>query len=179
MEKRKIIGLQKKKVKLSFYNPEWKKLYKKEEKLLCSAIGKYIRDIQHVGSTSILGIKSKPIIDIAIGVESLKIGEKCIKPLGKLGYEYKHDAGIKGRHFFEKGTEKNITHYLHIEKINEKLWKNHIFFRDYLIKHKEAVGEYNKLKERLAKRYKDDRNTYTMKKESFIKKILKKVDILK
>lgn len=174
MKKRKIIGLEKKKVVLFSYNPKWQDLYKKEEKLLRSVIGKYIKDIQHIGSTSISKVKSKPIIDIVIGVDSLKIGEKCIKPLEKLGYEYKHNAGIRGRHFFEKGTGKNITHYLHIEKINEKLWKNHIFFRDYLISHREAVGEYNKLKERLAKRYKDDRDLYTAKKNYFIQKILKK-----
>jgi len=174
--KRKIIGLQRKKVKLSSYNPEWKKLYKKEEKLIRSIIEKYILDIQHVGSTSIPNIKAKPIIDIAVGVKSLKIGEKCIKPLERLGYEYKHDAGIKGRHFFVKGNENNRTHYLHVEKLNGKLWKNHILFRDYLIKHKEAVKEYSKLKEELVKKHKDNRDIYTIKKNSFIQKILRKAE---
>ncbi len=179
MKKRKIIGLPKKKVKLYSYNPKWQSLYKKEEKLLRSVIGKYVKDIQHIGSTSILEIKAKPIIDIVIGVESLKIGEKCIKTLEELGYEYKHDAGIRGRHFFEKGSKKNKTHYVHIEKINGRLWKNHILFRDYLINHKKDAKKYDRLKERLAKRYKDDRNTYTIKKESFIKKTLKKAETLK
>lgn len=174
--KRKIIGLQRKKVKLLNYNLEWKKLYKKEEKLIRSIIEKYILDIQHVGSTSIPNVKAKPIIDIAVGVKSLKIGEKCIKPLEKLGYKYKYDAGIKGRHFFVKGSEKNRTHYLHIERLNGKLWRNHILFRNYLIKHKEAVEEYSELKEGLVKKYKDNRDIYTIKKNSFIQKILKKTE---
>lgn len=171
MRRTKII----KKVKLLSYNPKWKKLYKKEEKLLRSAIGEYILDIQHVGSTSIPGAKAKPIIDIAVGVKSLKLGEKCIKPLEKLGYEYKHDAGIKGRHFFAKGSEMYRTYYVHIEKINGKLWKHHILFRDYLRSHKKVVKKYNELKEKLAKKYKDDRDTYTVKKDPFIKKIIKKL----
>lgn len=174
MKKTKIIGLQRKKVKLLSYNLEWKRLYKKEEELLCSSIGKYIEDIQHVGSTAIPGVKAKPIIDIAIGVKSLKAGEKCIKPLEKLGYKYKQGAGIKGRHFFVKGSEKNRTYYIHIEKINSQLWKNHILFRDYLRKHKEAVKEYNELKEKLAEKHKDDRDAYTIEKAIFIQKILKK-----
>ncbi|MGB2762332.1 MAG: GrpB family protein [Minisyncoccales bacterium] len=174
MRKAKIIGLQRGKVKLSPYVPEWKRLYKKEEKLLCSSIGKYIEDIQHVGSTSIPGVKSKPIIDIAIGVKSLRIGRKCIKPLEKLGYEYKGDAGIAGRHFFAKGSKMNRIYYIHIEKLNDKLWKNHIVFRDYLRRHKEAIKEYNKLKEKLAKEHKDDRDTYTIKKATFIQRILRK-----
>lgn len=172
----KIIGLQRKKVKLSSYNPEWKKLYKKEEKLIRFAIGKYIKDIQHVGSTSIPKAKAKPIIDIAIGIESLKIGKKCIKPLKKLGYEYAYDPKIGGQHFFAKGKEKNRTHYVHMEKINGRLWKNHILFRDYLKKHKETVKKYNDLKEQLAKKHKDDRDTYTIKKSSFIQNILKKAE---
>lgn len=174
MRRRKIIGLKRKKVKLFSYNPAWEKLYKKEAELLRSVIGKYVLDIQHVGSTSIPEVKAKPIIDIAIGVKNLKDGEKCIKPLKQLGYEYKHSAGIKGRHFFAKGSEKNWTHHIHIVKLNGRFWKNYILFRDYLRKHKKAIQEYNELKEKLAKKYKNDRDTYTAQKHSFIQKILKK-----
>lgn len=176
MKKTKIIGLQRKKVRLFSYNPIWKKLYEEDAKLLRSVIGKYILDIQHVGSTSIPGAKAKPIIDIAIGVKKLKNGEKCIKPLKQLGYEYKHDAGIRGRHFFAKGSEKNRTHYIHIVKLNGRFWKNCIFFRDYLRKYKKAVKEYNELKEKLAKKYKDDRDTYTAQKGSFIRGIIKRAE---
>ncbi|MDD5551741.1 MAG: GrpB family protein [Candidatus Pacebacteria bacterium] len=177
MAKEKIIGLRRKKVRLLSYNSAWKKLYEKEEKILRSVIGEHVLDIQHIGSTSIPGAKSKPIIDIAIGVKTLKDGEKCIKPLEKLGCEYKHDAGIKGRHFFAKGREKSRTHYIHIVKLNGKLWKNFILFRDYLRKHKRAVKEYNELKEELSKKYKDDRDTYTAKKDTFIKEIIKKAEL--
>ncbi|MCG2689896.1 GrpB family protein [Candidatus Parcubacteria bacterium] len=173
----KIIGLQRKKVELSFYNPAWKKLYQEEAKILRSVIGQYILDIQHVGSTSIPGAKAKPIIDIAIGVENLKNAEKCIKPLTNLGYEYKHNAGVRGRRFFAKGSEKNRTYYIHIVKLNSRQWKNCILFRDYLKKHKPALKEYNELKEELAKRYKNDRPAYTTQKDSFIKGIIKKADL--
>jgi len=174
--KEKIIGLQRKKVKLLAYNPAWKKLYKKEEKLLSSVVRKYVLDIQHVGSTSIPGARAKPIIDIAIGVKKLKDGEECIKPLKRLGYKYKQDAGVKGRHFFVKGSEKNRTHYIHIAKMGGKFWKSLILFRDYLRKYDRAVKEYNKLKEKLAKKYKDDRDSYTAKKEIFIREIIKKAE---
>lgn len=173
----KIIGLQRKKVELFSYNPAWKKLYQEEAKILRSVIGKYILDIQHVGSTSIPGAKAKPIIDIAIGVENLKKAEKCVKPLTNLGYEYKYNAGVRGRRFFAKGSEKNRTHYIHIIKLNGRQWKNYTLFRDYLKKHKRTVKEYNELKEKLAKKYKNDRYTYTAKKDSFIKGIIKKADL--
>lgn len=173
MKKIKVIGLQNKKVKLSPHNPVWKKLYKKEEKLLHPIIEKYALDIQHIGSTSIPGSKAKPIIDIAIGVKNLKDGGKFVEPLELLGYEYKHNAGIKGRYFFAKGNKTEKTHHIHIVKLGGKLWKNQIIFRDYLLKHKEVVKEYNELKEGLAEKYKNDREKYTAQKDTFIKGILK------
>lgn len=171
--KEKIIGLQRKKVRLVAYKPIWKKLYRKEEKRLRNVFGKDILDIQHVGSTSIPGVKSKPIIDIAVGIKSLKLGRKFLKTLEKLGYKYRGSMGVAGRLFFAKGSRKNRTHYLHLEKFNSENWRSHIVFRDYLRRHKNAVKEYNKLKEELAKKYKNDRDTYTAKKEIFIEKIIK------
>jgi len=177
MRKSEIIGLQRKKVKLTPYNLEWKKIYKKEGESICDAVGEYLKDIQHIGATSIPGVKAKPIIDIIIGVKHLKDGKKFIKPLKKLGYQYKKNTrGIKERYFFAKGIEKNRTHYIHIAKINGRFWKNCIHFRDYLRKHKRAVKEYNKLKEGLAKKYKDNRDKYTAQKYFFIQKIIKKAE---
>ena len=87
VKKTKVVGLQKGEVKLLPYTSEWKKLYKQEEELLCSSIGKHIEDIQHIGSTAIPGVFSKPIIDIAIAVKSFKFTKEIIRLLRKLGYE--------------------------------------------------------------------------------------------
>ncbi len=174
MSKNKIIGLQRKKVVLSPYNPAWKKLYEEEKKLISTVIKEQVLDIQHVGSTSIPGVKSKPIIDIAVGVKTLKDGESCIKPLEKIGYHYKKEVG-KGEYFFVKGGENNRTHYIHLVKLNSKQWENLVFFRDYLCENKKAIEEYNILKEELAEKYKNDRDTYTSKKSIFIKKIIKEL----
>jgi GrpB-like predicted nucleotidyltransferase (UPF0157 family) len=171
-----MIGLPSGKVKIVPYTELWKKAYQDEEKLLWRVIGEFVIDIQHIGSTSIPGLASKPIIDIAAFVKSLNIGEECIKPLEKIGYEYHDDAGIPGRHFFVKGSKDNRTHFLHIEEINGELWKNHLLFRDYLRKHREAAIEYEDLKIELAKKYGNDRDTYTIEKDWFIKTILAKAE---
>lgn len=173
IKNKNIIGLASNKVKLLPHNHEWADLYKDEEKIICSAIGKYIKSIQHVGSTSIQGVNSKPIIDIAIGVASLKDAERCVKAMEVLGYEYKYYAEVRGRRFFAKGSRSNRTFYVHMEPIGGRVWKNHILFRDYLRIHEEGIEEYNNVKKLLAKEYKDDCQTYTMKKDPFIKKILK------
>lgn len=43
-----------------------KEIFVGTQKELRKIIGDYVLDIQHVGSTSIIGIKAKPILDIAI-----------------------------------------------------------------------------------------------------------------
>ncbi len=176
MEKKKAIGLQRKKVMLSSYNPEWKKIYKKEKELLLSVLGDQVLDIQHIGSTSVPGVKSKPIIDIAVAVEKIKDAENLIESVEKLGYEYKHEAGVRGRHFFAKGSEKNRTHYIHMVKLGGKQWRNLTNFREYLLEDKKNIKEYNDLKESLAKEHKDNRDTYTKKKGPFISRAINKFE---
>jgi GrpB-like predicted nucleotidyltransferase (UPF0157 family) len=176
MKEKKIIGLQRKKVRISSYNSEWKKIYKKEKELLFSVLGDQVLDIQHIGSTSVPGVKSKPIIDIVVVVKKIKDAENLIESVEKLGYEYKHEAGVRGRRFFVKGSEKNRTHYIHMVKLDGKQWKNLTNFREYLLEDKKNIKEYNELKESLAKEYKDDRDTYTKKKSIFISKAIKKFE---
>jgi GrpB-like predicted nucleotidyltransferase (UPF0157 family) len=176
MKKKRIIGLQRKKVRLSSYNSEWKKIYKKEKELLLSVLGDQVLDIQHIGSTSVPGVKAKPIIDIVIAVKKIKDVEKLIESVEKLGYEYKHEAGVSGRRFFVKGSEKNRTHYIHMVKLSGKQWKNLTNFREYLLEDKKNIKKYNELKESLSREHKDDRDIYTKKKSFFIGKAIKKFE---
>jgi GrpB-like predicted nucleotidyltransferase (UPF0157 family) len=176
MKKKKTIGLRRKRVMLFSYNPEWKKIYKKEKELLLSVLGDQILDIQHIGSTSVPGVESKPIIDIVVAVKRIKDVENLIESVEKLGYEYKREAGVSGRRFFVKGSEKNRTHYVHMVKLDGRQWKNLTNFRDYLLEDKKNIKEYNELKESLARKYKDDRDTYTKKKSFFISRAIKKFE---
>lgn len=47
-----------------------------------------------------------------------------------------------------------------------------MFFRDYFIKLKEALGKYGRLKRKLTETCVDDRNTYSEVKSFFIESIL-------
>ncbi len=165
---KKNIGLQKEKVKLLPYDPVWVELYKKEEKLLRSALGKIVLEIRHIGSTSIPGAVAKPIIDIAVGIKDLEKARKCIGALKKIGYILKHDAKEHKRYFFLKEKEGEITHHLHIEKLGSDVWNRQVIFINYLKKNKEALDRYNKFKIELAEKYKNNRKAYVAAKVKFI-----------
>ena len=167
------MGLNKDSVRLENFSTNWKEMYLEEEKKLKELIGDYILSIEHVGSTSIPNLKSKPIIDIAITVNELNDALKFSELLDNNGYEFRYDNGIENEYFVRKGTPDNRTHYIHkVEKNSERL-NNLILFRNYMLKHPEEVINYQNLKEHLASIYSDNRKMYTSSKNDYIQNILK------
>ncbi len=165
-----MIGLERGVVKLAPYAAEWRRLFEQEKALLQAAVGPYVLDIQHVGSTAIPGMTAKPIIDIGIAVTSFEEASVCIQPIEELGYEYRGEQGIARRHLFAKGNPR--THHVHMLEIDSRDWENHVLFRDYLIQHPELAEEYAALKAELAGRYASDREAYLEGKAPFIERVL-------
>lgn len=159
------------------YNPVWKELFEKEKELILSVIGQYIDRIEHSGSTSVIGLASKPIIDIAIGLRSLDDAIHCIPLMQQLDYQYvpEYEDELPMRRYFRKpphGSGKRKYH-VHMVETTSDFWKDHIMFRDYLRKHETARDKYAQLKKNLAEKYKDDRSAYSYSKTDFVAKILK------
>ena len=55
--------------------------------------------IEHIGSTSIPNLKSKPIIDILISVNSLEDVDLKKNEFEQIDYEYMGEFGIKNRRY--------------------------------------------------------------------------------
>ena len=167
------LGLKSGTVRIDKYNPLWKNEFLKEEKVISKALEKYDVNIEHIGSTSIVGCSAKPIIDIAIGVPNLEYGKQLIPILENLGYTYDGTADYGVRWFLKKCDGDLRTHFIHIEDRNGRVWQNHIVFRDYLNTHPEKVAEYSKIKEEIADEYADNRQGYAKIKDPFIEKTIK------
>ena len=165
-----MLGLQKGTVKLVPHMELWHQLFAEEEARLREAIGEHVAAIEHVGSTAICGLSAKPIIDIAAAVREAADAERCVRPLEKIGYEYRGESGIAGRYYFVKGEPR--THHLHMLELGSDFWKKHLLFRDYLRKHREVAEEYERLKRELAIKYERDREAYTEGKSRFIEEVL-------
>ncbi len=76
------------KVKLEKYNPEWKSLFELEKMKLLKIFNSKEIKIEHIGSTSIPKISSKPVIDIMIGVTKEKQLNDNINKIISIGYTY-------------------------------------------------------------------------------------------
>lgn len=168
------VGLKRGLLELVPYDLGWEDFFNNEKNKIREAVGQFILTIEHVGSTSLKDMCTKPIIDIAIGLEKYDDGFKCVEGLSKIGYLYSGEQGVPGRHYFR--TDSDIVKcHIHMYDISNKEYRNHILFRDYLRSHKEDAKEYASLKNDLIKQFGNNREKYTEAKAEFINNILKKV----
>ena len=167
------IGLHRAVVRIVPYHPKWAEYFGKEKELLLKMMGESVLDIRHIGSTSIVGMPAKPILDILVGVRTLAAVEPLVEDLNLIGYEDKGDGDEPGRRYFVKGAEEKRTHHLNFCELNGIFWTSHVLFRDYLEKHPDAAKQYATLKRALAAKFPNDRPAYTTGKEEFVLSILK------
>ena len=165
-----MIGLPTGSVEVRLYTTEWQRLFQEEWARLHAAIGAYVLDIRHIGSTSVPGLAAKPIIDIGIAVIDFEEAARCVEPLVAIGYRYLGENGIPRRHFFIRGEPR--THNVHMNEIDSADWLQTTRFRDYLVRHPEAAAAYGDLKLRLARQFAADLAAYQAGKDAFIKQVL-------
>ncbi|MDR1068538.1 MAG: GrpB family protein [Clostridiales Family XIII bacterium] len=167
------------------YNENWVKDFGQIKEVLETNLT-HIIAIEHVGSTAIIGMCAKPIIDIDLVIDNNTYFEQTRTELEALGYSHEGDLGIAGREAFERNNVKNevldkINHHLYVcAKDNEEL-KRHIVFRDYLNAHYEALTEYRDIKKSIVEKYgNDDRGKYVSVKEAeygwFFERIIKEAE---
>ena len=175
-----MIGLKRGTVELLPHNPLWEDVAAETIKKLKSLLQDVAIDIQHVGSTSIQNICAKPIIDIAVGVNTLDSIKPYIEQLEKNGIIFRKED-VKEQLLFVIGDfEKEFrTHHIHVVEWNSIAWNNYINFRDYLNAFPEYAKEYDELKKKLALEFANNRGNYTAGKQEFIDRILKQAHLWK
>ena len=148
-------------VELVPHNPEWSRLANKEAARILNGLTLPIIGIYHIGSTSVPGIKAKPILDFVLEVENLDDVMNSCSEFEALGYLAKGEFGIPGRQFFTRDTNGDRTHHLHVFQKGHPDIERHTVFRDYLRANPQAAREYERLKEKLAKRFPKQSGNYT------------------
>ena len=157
---------------LEAYDSSWPQKFEKEKEHLMSIVGSWnYGGIEHVGSTAVLGMVAKPVIDIMFGVKSLESSKPAIEVLIEDGYEYS-PYKTEVMHWFCKPSDAFRTHHLHLIPFESPLWQERIIFRDLLRSDKSVFYQYAKLKRDLANFHKEDREAYTEKKWPFIQRAL-------
>lgn len=176
-----MLGLKRDTVQLCEHEQAWEIEAQNTIFRLKEILGAVIKDIQHVGSTSIPSIKAKPIIDIAIAVDDFEDVLLLEEELKKQGFYYRPQVDLGEQLLFASGsyydgTGDLQTHFIHIVKTGSMDWRNYINFRDYLNSTPAVAKVYEDLKVLLAKQAPVDngREKYLRGKHDFIVYTLKK-----
>ena len=171
------LGLAKNEVKLFPYTAEWKTEFNRVKQQIIEVTGLEENQIHHIGSTAINDLPAKPIIDIILGVDDItKVDKAIIKELQSIGFlrlRVERPNEIVLAKFIDDTYEVK-THFIHMVDFDKELWKNQLFFRDYLNSNDEAREEYRKIKLTSAKQKDININSYTDLKEPFVKSIFSK-----
>lgn len=168
------LGLKQDEVRLVDYTSQWRDafLQTKQELINCTELEDW--RIEHIGSTAIDGMRAKPIIDIVIGVDDLnKVSKDFFKALAKAGF-LRLKVERPNEIILAKFTDDTFavkTHFIHLVEYEQALWKNLLFFRDYVNTHEEAMRQYLKVKEAYTMNSSSGINEYTQYKEAFVKQI--------
>ncbi len=154
------------------YDKQWASEFERIKSQITDVLGSIAICIEHVGSTSVIGLWAKPIIDIDIVIKDETTLPTAIQKLESIGYHYEGDLGIEGRYAFCYEVKPDLMlHHLYVCPQNSQELKRHICFRNYLRNHPEAVVKYSQVKSNAARLFPNDIDGYIRCKNAIIEEI--------
>ena len=158
---------------IATYDPKWSEMFQHEKARLLRVFSADLVKIEHVGSTAVPGLDSKPIIDMLGGVRTMEVAQALLAPLREYGYVTPPECNslLVDRRWLMRHAGGHRTHHLHLVVINEQGWNQTIKFRDALIADSKVAKKYQELKYCLVSMGKD-RTEYIKAKTTFIDKVL-------
>lgn len=124
--------------------------------------------VYHIGSTSVKGMISKPIIDILLCPEKTAALDAFIPVLEQIGYTNLGECGRPGRYFLSKGNEENHTFYLHLCYEDHQVAIDQKLFQFIERNDPNVFYSYMRLKKALSIMFPLDRDEYRSVKGMFI-----------
>jgi GrpB-like predicted nucleotidyltransferase (UPF0157 family) len=160
-------------VELAPYSPDWPKSAAQEGARIREAVGGLVVVVHHIGSTSIPGIRAKPIVDLMPLVSSLAELDNARAKIEALGYEWFGEYGISGRRYCKRDdtkTGKRLVQ-LHFFEAKSPEVRRHLVFRDYLRLHPDVAKAYEAEKLRCQRLHPANSHAYSDAKSEWIRSI--------
>lgn len=137
--------------------------------------------IEHVGSTSIPELDSKPIIDIDVVHKTTMEFEGIKSKLIGIGYYHNGNQGIENREVFKRNGRllnsilDSISHHLYVCPSNSEALERHVLMRNYLRKNDLARIKYQEMKYQLAEKANQDKKLYAELKELHVNAFINEI----
>jgi GrpB-like predicted nucleotidyltransferase (UPF0157 family) len=135
------------------HDARWPLAFIEERDRIAMALGPLALRIEHHGSTSVVGLAAKPVIDIQVSVATLHALDRYITPLAVLGYVHVPHQDDAVCPYFHKPKTWPHTHHVHLVVAGGDNELKTLAFRDFLRDHPVVAREYKSLKRHLSSRY--------------------------
>ncbi|QOS80635.1 GrpB family protein [Paenibacillus sp. JNUCC31] len=162
--------------RIAAYDPAWRHMFFEIGMQLREAMGEKAVRIDHVGSTSIVGMDAKPIIDIQISVSNYENLLNYKQEIEAVGFIFREDNPDRTKRYFREVPGSRRTH-VHVRQAGSFSEQMNLLFRDYLREHPEDRLKYAEEKHRLMALYKDQRPKYVEGKGPMVWSILEKAHL--
>ncbi len=147
------------------YDDQWALDFQAESLLLRKIFGKEVVAIEHIGSTSLVGMFAKPQIDIMIIVKDLSVVVDFYKKMEELGFVCRGNYTGIGEEYFTKDNEQGFrTFSIHVLPRGSSAIRPILAFRNYLRAHKDMFDKYVQIKRELYEKYPNDYRAYDSEK---------------
>ncbi len=154
------------------YNPEWPIKFKSIKKFLEEVFKEKAIQIEHIGSTSIPGMKAKPVIDVAVLVNDIEPFTEERKLMEEAGYKsIDNYIGPNTLIFYKEDEAQRKSENIHVWPKDHPKADRTILMRDYFRTHPEHAKRYAELKEKLTLEHPDDYPAYRAGKDNFLEEI--------
>jgi GrpB-like predicted nucleotidyltransferase (UPF0157 family) len=166
-------------VQIADHDTHWQEMFAQQRDLLSAMLGKWLAaPIEHVGSTGVPGLASKPIVDVLAPVTRLAEAHRAVPILQAAGWLFwPSDPNRSWRLWFLRPRPQARTHHLYLVEHDDPRIQELRGFRDLLRSHPELRQHYELLKRNLAQTHRGDREAYTAAKRQFVETALGRAGI--
>ncbi len=161
-------------ISLVDHDPAWAVRFAEQQARLSVLLAPWLAGpIEHVGSTSVPGLRAKPIVDLLAAVATLDAAQAAIPMLQEAGWLFwPDDPNRHYRLWFLRPRPDARTHHLQVIAQGHPAARALIVFRDALRDDSDLRARYAALKDQLAEQHRTDREAYTNAKAEFVRAVL-------
>jgi GrpB-like predicted nucleotidyltransferase (UPF0157 family) len=149
------------------YDPRWPRIFDAERRRIRATLGARARGVEHVGSSSVPGLKGRQEIDVLVGVADAAEVDASTRLLANLGYVTQARSPRDSEPYSLLIRPGRIPFELLVVEHLGPLWTRHVWLRDYLRRDPARALEYARQKSRWAARYGSDTAGYKDAKRRF------------
>jgi GrpB-like predicted nucleotidyltransferase (UPF0157 family) len=165
-----IGGIEKRRINIVAYDPDWPGKFETHAKVIADALGGSALRVEHIGSTSVPGLAAKPVIDILVVVSDSADESAYLPRLQAAGYVLRVREPDWNEHRMFRTPEKDV--HVHVYSAGCTEVERNLIFRDRLRRNIDDRSRYERTKRELAAKEWSDMNEYADAKSEVIEGIL-------